>query len=548
MITLQGPNLNILKLGPILSPVEKNRCGAYGTNGVCDTEPLNHFIISSDCRQTLENRGGERFILKSTVSVVHGQSMRMLHITIENSEGGGDSDDQSEGISIQEGDSGRKSMGFPIGLNWCDYTGFFIPATSQLGVVMGGSLILWTLSAKKSWMCKLALMWRFQEMYKGLGEDDVCIRDIISAESCVHGRFIKLRLTMPQWYRKTFDITEEVTKLYGEEGQGQGTLTFPISNEDTIFTMEERKKGRELVVSQERRMSQGIADLIDVYLGGNDQCQDAIIQYLSSHIRPSDENRISSLISLCKAWRQDLRKPFELLLGTLLPSNRITWVPVNYATKETNQSAVIQETNNPLAIILETAQKHSSALGAARIVINYCVEHANHSRNLAFLAPLFSCLRDIMKLYPDEAFRYLSRIAFIPVMHRSYLLDNCVVVLPPRVHWKFWKSGPVPLYKLKDQVFQLRISSKKPDPNNEKFTHPVFMATFDALWHRQNLAGTHQGSGNIESMRKTTWLKTLLHMISHKMRPRSHTYVKAYNFSIEFYDNPAIAALVAYKW
>jgi len=153
-----------------------------------------------------------------------------------------------------------------------------------------------------------------------------------------------------------------------------------------------------------------------------------------------------------------------------------------------------------------------------------------------------------MKLYPDEAFRYPSRIAFIPVMHRSYLLDNCVVVLPPRAHWKFWKSGPVPLHKLKDQVFQLRISSKEPDPNNEKFTHPVFMATFDALWHRQDPDGTHQESGNNESMGKTTWLKALFRMILHKMQPRSHTFVKAYNFSIEFYDNPAIAALVAYKW
>ncbi|KAK3809496.1 MAG: hypothetical protein J3Q66DRAFT_354035 [Benniella sp.] len=545
-----GPNLNILKMGPILSPVEKDHCGVNGANHVCETERLNHFTISSDfhaTKQVLEGRRGERFILKSTVDVVDSRSMRMIHIIIGNSEDGGVNKEQSGRTSIQEGDSGRKSMSFPIGPNWCNYTGFFIRATSQLGVVVGGSLLLWTLSATKPWIFKLALIWRFQEMYKGLGADDFCIRNIISAESCVHGRFIKLRLTAPSWYRRTFDITVEVTTRYGEEGEG--TLAVPMSHEDTISTMEERNSGwRDFRESQERRMSQGIADLIDVYLGGNDQCQDAIIQYLRSHIRPSNENRASSLISLCKAWKPRLETHIEQLLTTLLPSDCITWVPINNATKETNQSAFIQETN-PLAIILDTAQKHSSALGAARIVINYCVEHANRSRNLAFLAPFFSCLRDIMKLYPDEAFRYLSRIAFIPVMHRSYLLDNCVVVLPPRVHWKFWKSGPIPLYKLKDQVFQLRVSSKEPDPNNEKFTRPVFMASFNALWHRQDPDGTHKELGNNGSMmRKTTWQKALLHMIWHKAQPRSHAYVKAYGFSIEFYDNPAIAALVAYKW
>jgi hypothetical protein len=285
-------------------------------------------------------------------------------------------------------------------------------------------------------------------------------------------------------------------------------------------------------------MNQGIADLIDVYLGANDQCQKAIIQYLESLIRPSDENRISSLISLCKAWKPRLRKQFELLLRTLLPPNRITWVPIDRITKETN----------PLAVILETPQKQSSVLGAARIIMDYSVEHANSSRNLAFLAPFFGCLRDIMKFYPDEAFRYLSRIAFIPVMHRSYLLDNCIVVLPPSFRWKIWKLDPAPLYKLKDQVFQFCVSSNESDPNNEMFTHPVFMASFDALWHRQDPDEAYKEPPNNGSIEKTTWLKALFHMILLKTQLKSHTYVKAYNFSIEFYDNPAIAALVAYKW
>ncbi|KAK3809498.1 MAG: hypothetical protein J3Q66DRAFT_71283 [Benniella sp.] len=49
-------------------------------------------------------------------------------------------------------------------------------------------------------------------------------------------------------------------------------------------------------------------------------------------------------------------------------------------------------------------------------------------------------------------------------------------------------------------------------------------------------------------MRKTSYWKAFCHMILLKTQLKSHTYVKVYDFSIEFYDNPAIAALVAYKW
>ena len=465
------------------------------------------------------------------MDVVHGRSMRMLHITIDNSDVS-----SNEGMSVLE----RKAVSFPIGRNWCDYTGFYIPATSQLGVAMAGSLIIWILSTTKPCVCTLTRIWRFQEMYKykDLGTNGVCIRNIVFAGSCLNGRHIKLQLTAPSWYKNKIDITEEVAKMYGEEGEG--TLTIPISNEDMFYTTEERSsRRRDFRVSQERRVSEGIADLLDVYLGGNDQCQDAIIQYLKLHIRPSGENRTSSLVLLCKAWKPRLRKQIELLLKILLPHNCITWVLINHSTKE----------SNPLAIILETAQKQSSALGAARIIMDYCVVHAKRSRNLASLAPFFDCLHDIMELYPDEAFRYLSQISFIPVMHRSYLLDNSTAVLPPSFRWKFWKPKAIPLCKLKDQVFQLCVSSKTPDPEIEKFTHPVFIASFDALWRRQDPEETLQESRrNGFMMRKTTYWKALYHIVLHKLQPKSHSFVKAYNFSIEFYDNPAIAALVAYKW
>jgi hypothetical protein len=50
------------------------------------------------------------------------------------------------------------------------------------------------------------------------------------------------------------------------------------------------------------------------------------------------------------------------------------------------------------------------------------------------------------------------------------------------------------------------------------------------------------------SLKKTTWWKSLYHMVVVNFRFYNHNYVECYDFDIEFFDNPAIAALVSYKW
>ncbi|CAO3570465.1 unnamed protein product [Mortierella alpina] len=56
---------------------------------------------------------------------------------------------------------------------------------------------------------------------------------------------------------------------------------------------------------------------------------------------------------------------------------------------------------------------------------------------------------------------------------------------------------------------------------------------------------THQES---TIKQKTNWWKTAYHMLRLKCRLKTHTYVTCYDFSLETLDNPAITALVSYKW
>lgn len=51
-----------------------------------------------------------------------------------------------------------------------------------------------------------------------------------------------------------------------------------------------------------------------------------------------------------------------------------------------------------------------------------------------------------------------------------------------------------------------------------------------------------------QSTLRTTWWKTLLHMLLMKCHLRMPAVVECYDFNLEFFDNPTIAALVAYKW
>ncbi|KAF9096760.1 hypothetical protein BGX27_001091 [Mortierella sp. AM989] len=46
----------------------------------------------------------------------------------------------------------------------------------------------------------------------------------------------------------------------------------------------------------------------------------------------------------------------------------------------------------------------------------------------------------------------------------------------------------------------------------------------------------------------TTWWRIPFHLIRLNCRLRIHNFVECYDFNLEFHENPAVAALVAYKW
>ncbi|KAF9953730.1 hypothetical protein BGZ72_005193, partial [Mortierella alpina] len=410
------------------------------------------------------------------------------------------------------------------------------------------------------------------------------------------------------------------------------TLTFPSTADDTFLTTEKY------------RYENGIASLTGTYASSDFDVKMAVIRFLVSHIPPSVDQPISSLVALCRSWKHSSRMIFEHIITDLLPTTRVTWIPDFNAKKD----------DDPLSILMETAKTNPSVLGACNIVIDYQVRHAVKTHDLSFLSPFFRNLKNIVDLIPGEAREYLNQTATISVddSWRDYIIENSIVAHSPWQYIQFWKA-PLGLDKVKDPVMQLHVATERSDGTRwreyfikklvafslwqyrhfkrttlsldkiknlamqlerrhtraDTFTRPIYAAAFDALWHFKNVGeceaeGSEDATIKLSSMvrhasttlngltleqkpmemvlrmegkkikkettkkqksaakqvattgqddigdqraTETTWWKTLYHMFRLKFHLKIHNYVTCHEFSLEFFDNPAIAALVEYK-
>ncbi|KAF9193485.1 hypothetical protein BGZ50_007415 [Haplosporangium sp. Z 11] len=495
----QGATLSIKNMPSFdlnLPTVEETCNGAS-----CELEVLPFHITYQGWGETFKSSKDETFNLKIVHLFSHGDYVVTVNITSQSSD---------------------RSATAVLGPIEYDYHMFYIPRTSQI-VFMGHQYLqAWTLSDTNPDLCKLDYVWQFDTNEPG-SDLDFCRREFLDVRACQHSKQLKLTFSPAKWYRSNMEPVER-------RSMEPDILTIPPSPEDTFKT------------TQEYRFSKGLLYIADSYVDSPPASKRVIVRYISSFIRPTPEHPTSSLLILCREYTPGGRDEFKQLLVDLLPTNVITWIPEVNITKD----------NCPLAILIEAAKSKPIVIEAAKVVMDYCVSHANRFKNLVFLAPLFDCMHDIMELYPNTALDCLARMAYIPVRHRSFIMDNHIIVHPPRVRLQFWKPTRKPLYQTKDPIMQLHVSSKVPDPLNDKFTHPVFMAAFDALWIYQDIVTSSETKEEAKTKESeqvtTTWWKTLYHMIRLKCRLRTHTYVQCHDFSLEFFDNPAIAALVAYKW
>ncbi|KAI7826058.1 hypothetical protein BC939DRAFT_119803 [Gamsiella multidivaricata] len=399
--------------------------------------------------------------------------------------------------------------------NWC--AGFFLPGAKQLILMAVNNLTVWSLTETGADVAELIESWRYQDDNTDYIEDKI-VQKIEESRICDCGRRISLRFRT-QYFRGSVDVTDPDTKEH--------TLTYPHSSVD------------DLDYSEYFRTYLGMAHLIGLHQYGDDNLKRIICAFLRKLVRPSVSSKVSKnyLIALCESWHQSFYESVEQIIAAILPLDRVSWIPVVKSPKK----------NNPLNVLLRYAEKQPKAMRVGKLIIEYCVTHAIESKNLAFMSPLFGIMNRLMEMYPKDAQSILDRITFVPVKERSFIIENHRISSPPRIRWRFWKSTKQKLYEIENPIMQLDITPSEADPENDRFTRPTFQASFEALWHYTD-EGKEQLEVSEEKEAEAAWWTTLGQMVTVALRPRSQAFVESHDFNLAFFDNPAIAALVTYKW
>ncbi|KAG9324607.1 hypothetical protein KVV02_004101 [Mortierella alpina] len=496
-----GSIVNIHEFGDLLTPVEDSGCDID-----CDigNDITFQHVIDGD---NLEFASDDGTVFQAKAFDVYAprSSYTKLSITVED----------DEGTVTQQGV-------ICLGVARYYHEIFYVPSSSQLFVLASCYLHVWNLLVTDTSVCELAYVWKLQEDDPEHA-DDYASRTIKGVKTCSHGQRVQLILTANGWFRDGIELVPEKSDLPND------VMTVPMTAADTIK------------ISEEDRLVQGVSILVTLYPGCDLSVKEGIIQYLKNHIRPSFKHPESTLVTISRTWTPANRTSLEAIVSRLLPTKRITWIPDTSLTKSTD----------PLAILLSTAETQPRVIGLVRVILDYCVSHANRTKNLAFMGPIFASMHELMEFFPEAAQECMSGISYIPAKQRSFIMDNHIIAHPPKVRMQFWNMDKKRLADSKNPILQLHESEAVPDPTNDKFTLPVFVAAFDALWNYKDNTNTKSKNDALAKTARpngTTWWKTVYHMFLLKLQFRSHTYVECHNFSLEFFDNPAIAALVAYKW
>ncbi|KAF9977378.1 hypothetical protein BGZ75_010326, partial [Mortierella antarctica] len=263
-------------------------------------------------------------------------------------------------------------------------------------------------------------------------------------------------------------------------------VTTPISSKDT------------LKMTMDMRLAGGLQYLGTIHANSGPSVRESVQRYLDRSLNKHPE---SSLKSLCHAWSHENR----------------TWL------------------EKPKVIEL------------VKTITDYCTHHATRTKDPGFLAPIIASMPQLMKHFPDYASVILTKVSYIPTKQRAFILHNHIVAYPPKVFLKFWKSKKKSLAKTKHPTLQLNDFLSKPNHKNNKFRRPLYIASFNMLWNYNDKTISEMSGPNDSTWRWRTW-RTWYHMFTLKLRLRTHKYVECHDFNLEVFDNPAIRALVKYKW
>lgn len=257
-------------------------------------------------------------------------------------------------------------------------------------------------------------------------------------------------------------------------------------------------------------------------------------------------------------------------MGTRIVGNNIlalvigNWSTENYDSLEQFMAAFLAspsgvmhptvESVSYVRLVLLRGRKDPRSIGIARVLIDMCVRQARAVMDIEYLVQIMRSLPELLdpkQPHSVLALHTLRRLAYFPASSRKFIINHHTIAYPPTFQLWPWGRNKRPLHLCQDPILQLS-GKRTHDPQNDNFTRELFVAPFDMLWEvhwegRRNGAGS-KTVNNLTTVGPIHLARQFLHAVLFKLTPERNVRVKCYAFTLEMLDNPALAALVEYKW
>ncbi|KAF9947667.1 hypothetical protein BGZ72_010371 [Mortierella alpina] len=236
------------------------------------------------------------------------------------------------------------------------------------------------------------------------------------------------------------------------------------------------------------------------------------------------------------------------------------WTPEHYHSLEQFMTAFLSsperamhptmESVSYVRLVLLKGKKDPRSIGIARILIDKCIRQARAAKDIEYLIQIMNSLQELLNPKHSHsvlALDTLRRLAYFPISSRKFVINHHTIAHPPTFRLWPWGKRTRPLHLCKDPILQL--SGKRIyNPQNDNFTRELFAAPFDMLWHVRRVETPSETDKKMIAVGPLRLVQQVLRVVLYKLTPERSTRVRCYDFNLKMLDNPALAALVEYKW
>ncbi|KAG0196269.1 hypothetical protein BGX28_010351 [Mortierella sp. GBA30] len=254
-----------------------------------------------------------------------------------------------------------------------------------------------------------------------------------------------------------------------------------------------------------------------------------------------EKNKISMMEWVCQLEDADYR---DSQLKKLLSLTEGRWIPEP------------RSKFNPMEFFLNKAETEPKNMKMFYLFWDYCYHRAMSERRTYFLSPITACLPSLLdreRSHSETALKALHQMTFFPVVSRPLIMLRHALIHPLEFRLDFWRHNHRPLIECKEPILQLETSGTgRPMilASNDTFQKQIFAATFNMIWTDQSkpvaLKDNSYPAGVSPSM--FYWITMAPFVIGHNLKPWIDKDVTTHNFPLEAFDNPALSALILYKW